>query len=312
MSMEDASSNQIKVTVIVLTLNQRDTTLQCVASLLAGTRRPFHIVVWDNGSQDGTAEAVREAFPVVLMHHHPGNLGVAAGRNAGADLAMTTWQPSHLLFLDNDMLVEPGFIEALYRPFMESDKVGQTQAKLRFLDDRERLNDGGGARINFVRWQATPVGFGEIDRGQYDSVKECISCGGAMMVRADLFQQLGGFDIKFGPFGPEDLDFSLRMQKAGYQALYVPQAVAYHAVSHTFGQGYSEDYARHKSRHWFTLMRRHATPLQQLGFFLIGAPHLAVRVVLREGRKGNLRALRGLARGILDCLRASPGSERLG
>jgi O-antigen biosynthesis protein len=308
----DGSSDQMKLAVIVLTLNQRDTTLQCLASLAACAGPAFRTLLWDNGSQDGTTDAVREAFPQVVVHHHPSNLGVAAGRNSGADLAMTTWQPSHLLFLDNDMLVEPGFIEALYGPFMESNRVGQTQAKLRFLDDRDRLNDGGGARINFLRWQATPVGFGEIDRGQYDRVKECISCGGAMMVRADLFRQLGGFDTKFGPFGPEDLDFSLRLQKAGYRALYVPQAVAYHAVSHTFGQGYSEDYARHKSRHWFALMRRHATPLQQLGFFLIGAPYLAVRVVLREGRKRNLGALRGLARGILDFLRASPDSEGQG
>jgi hypothetical protein len=52
-------------------------------------------------------------------------------------------------------------------------------------------------------------------------------------------------------------------------------------------------------------MRRHASPLQQLGFFLVGVPYLAVRVVLREGRKGNLGALRGLFQGILDHSRAS-------
>jgi GT2 family glycosyltransferase len=119
----------------------------------------------------------------------------------------------------------------------------------------------------------TPVGYGEIDRGQYDTVTECISCGGAMMVRTDVFQELGGFDSLFDPFGPEDMDFSLRLQNAGYQALYVPQAMAYHAVSHTFGKGYSEDYARLKSRHWFKFMRRHASPWQQLAFFLFGAPY---------------------------------------
>ncbi len=304
------ATNQAGIAVIILTYYQRDTTLACLASLVTPRGRPHDVVVWDNGSQDSTAAALQRAYPDVLVHAHPTNLGVAAGRNAAAQLAIETLQPTHLLFLDNDMLVEPGFVEALYTPFTEDDRVGQTQAKLRFMDDPERLNDGGGARISFLRWQATPVGCGEIDRGQYDSVKECISCGGAMMVRADLFEQLGGFDPKFGPFGPEDLDFSLRLQKAGYRALYVPQAVAYHAVSHTFGQGYTEDYARHKSRHWFTLMRRHATPLQQLGFFLIGAPYLAVRVILRETTRGNLGALRGLARGILDHLRASLDTRR--
>jgi O-antigen biosynthesis protein len=299
------SNDQANIAAIVLTLNQRDRTLQCLATLLACEGPSFHTLLWDNGSQDGTVEAVRQAFPQVLAHHHDSNLGVAAGRNAGADLALKTWNPSHLLFLDNDMLVEPEFVGALLRPFFEYDAVGQTQAKLRFMHDRERLNDGGGARISFLLWRVTPVGFGEIDRGQHDTVKKCTACGGAMMVRSDIFRQLGGFDLKFGPFGPEDLDFSLRLQGAGYQALYVPQAVAYHAVSHTYGEGYSEDYARHKSRHWFAFMRRHASPLEQLGFFLAGAPYLAGRVMLREGRKGNLRAVRGLLRGIVDSARAS-------
>jgi GT2 family glycosyltransferase len=272
---------------------------------MASEEPAFQIVVWDNGSQDGTVAAVQEAFPGVLAHYHPSNLGVASGRNAAAELAIQSFNPTHLLFLDNDMLLEPGFVSALLKPFAEDDKLGQTQAKLRFMDDRQRLNDGGGAQINFVLWQITPVGYGEIDRGQHDAVKRCIACGGAMMVRTDVFQRLGGFDSKFDPFGPEDLDFSLRLQKAGYYALYVPQAVAYHVVSHTFGEGYSEDYARHKSRHWFTFMRRHASPFQQLGFFLFGAPYLAVRVVLREGKKGNLGALRGLLRGILDLTKPS-------
>jgi GT2 family glycosyltransferase len=126
-----------------------------------------------------------------------------------------------------------------------------------------------------------------------------------MMVRTDIFQQLRGFDLTFGPFGPEDLDFSLRLSKAGYHALYVPEAVAYHEVSHTFGGEYDEEYARNKSRHWYAFLRRHASPIQQLGFFFLGAPYLAVRVMLREGRKGNLGAIRGIVCGFYDFLKSS-------
>jgi GT2 family glycosyltransferase len=120
-----------------------------------------------------------------------------------------------------------------------------------------------------------------------------------MMVRSDIFQQLSGFDPVFGPFGPEDVDFSLRLQKAGYKVMYVPKAVGYHEVSHTFGKGYSEEYARHKSRHWLLFMRRHANVWQKLAFYLFGAPVLVVKVFVREARRGNLRAIRGLAEGIL-------------
>jgi O-antigen biosynthesis protein len=294
-----------RIVVIILTWNQRETTLRCLESLLPdqpgapGLPGGYTILVWDNGSEDGTVPAVQAAYPQVVAHHHPENLGVAGGRNAAAEFATARLDPTHLLFLDNDILVEPGFVAALYQPFLQSSALGQTQAKLRFMHDRQRINDGGGARVDFVFWQITPVGYGQIDRGQFDRQRPCNACGGAMMVRADVFQQLGGFDLTFNPFGPEDLDFSLRLQKSGYQALFVSQAVAYHVVSHTYGSGYSEEYARHKSRHWLAFMRRHASPAQKLAFYLVGAPTLLVKVVAREARRGNIGAIRGLLLGIL-------------
>jgi GT2 family glycosyltransferase len=81
--------------------------------------------------------------------------------------------------------------------------------------------------------------------------------------------------------------------------MYIPKAVGYHQVSHTYGEGYGEDYARHKSRHWLLFMRRHARFWQKVAFYLFGAPILAVQVLIREARRGNLRAIRGLAAGIL-------------
>lgn len=293
-----------KIIVIILTYNQKDKTLECLSTLLGGDDASFTVLVWDNGSRDGTLAAVNEAFPDVLTHYSESNLGVAGGRNASAQMAISEFGATHLLFLDNDILVEPGFVGALYEPFESDPQLGQTQAKLRFMHDRSLINDGGGAHISFVFWRVKPVGFGEQDQGQYDTPKSCISCGGAMMVRADVFHQLNGFDPLFGPFGPEDLDFSLRLQKVGYKAMYIPKAVGYHQVSHTFGKGYSKEYARHKSRHWLAFMRRHATFGQKLAFYVFGAPILAVQVLVREARRGNLGAIHGLVQGLFHSRKA--------
>jgi GT2 family glycosyltransferase len=291
--------NSTNPVVIILTYNQRQKTLKCLSTLLGGEDIPFKVLVWDNNSRDDTIAAIQETFPDVLTHFSQSNLGVAAGRNASATIAICELGATHLLFLDNDIEVETGFVRALYEPFEADTCLGQTQAKLRFMHDRSLINDGGGARISFVFWRVKPVGFGEPDRGQYDAPRPCISCGGAMMVRSDIFQQLNGFDPLFGPFGPEDLDFSLRLQKAGYKAMYTPRAVGYHQVSHTYGEGYSEEYARHKSRHWLLFMRRHASAGEKIAFYLVGAPILAVQVFIREARRGNLRAFRGLIQGLL-------------
>jgi GT2 family glycosyltransferase len=288
-----------EIVVIILTYNQRQKTLKCLSTLLGGVDIPFKVLIWDNHSQDDTLAAIKVTFPDVTTHYSESNLGVAEGRNASASMAIRDLGATHLLFLDNDIEVEAGFVKALYEPFEADTDLGQTQAKLRFLHDRSLINDGGGARINFAFWRVKPVGFGEPDRGQYDVQRPCISCGGAMMVRSDVFQQLNGFDPLFGPFGPEDLDFSLRLQKAGYKAMYIPKAVGYHQVSHTYGEGYSEEYARHKSRHWLLFMRRHASLWEKIAFYLVGAPILAIRVLVREARRGNLRAIRGLIQGLL-------------
>jgi GT2 family glycosyltransferase len=302
---------QPRVVVVMLTLNQRETTLRALRSMSPGERHRFPVLLWDNGSSDGTAEAVANEFPEVVVHHHPENLGVASGRNAGAKLAIERFDPTHLLFLDNDMMLQPGFAEALLAPFRDDDRVGQTQAKLLFLDDPGRINDGGGCQINFWTGRTDPVGFNEIDRGQCDSVAPCISCGGAMMVRVDLFQQLGGFDSIFDPFGPEDLDFSLRLQALGYKALYIPSAVAYHAVSHTFEGGeYTAVYARSKAKHWLRFLRRHGTPLQKLGFALVGAPLIGMRMTVREVLRGNPGAVIGSVRGFVEALRGHGGSGK--
>jgi GT2 family glycosyltransferase len=301
-----------RVAVVILTHNQCEMTLECLEHVLTMEAPAFYVVLWDNGSWDGTVDAVQERYPSVLTHWNPDNLGVASGRNAAASLALERLSPSHLLFLDNDVEVEPGFLAALLDGFSGDPAIGQTQAKLRFFDDRERLNDGGGCRISFWRGTTSPVGFNEIDRGQRDRRRPCIACGGAMLTRADVFRELGGFDSEFDPVGPEDLDYSLRLQDAGYEALYVPEAVGYHRVSHTFGGGrYSEEYAKHKARNWLTFLRRHGSPLQKIGFFCVSAPLLVLRLVVREGRQGNFRAIRGMLRGLIGMLRGrgEPGGR---
>jgi GT2 family glycosyltransferase len=202
------------------------------------------------------------------------------------------------------MLVTEGFVRALVDTLDADPQIGQAQAKLRFMDDRLRLNDGGGCKIRFWTGLTIPVGYRELDEGQRDAPADCVCCGGAMIVRSRVFQELSGFDATFDPFGPEDLDFSLRLKKAGYRARYAPQAMAYHEVSSTFeGGAYTETYAQNKTKNWLVFMLRHAPWHEKIVFLTVSVPILALRVLIREGRSGNLGAVRGLGRGLIDFLR---------
>ena len=271
------------VAIIILTWNQREETLRCLRSLAEASYQLSRIVLWDNGSVDGTEDAIKYEFSKIIFHRHPKNLGVASGRNAAALLAVRELSPTHLLFLDNDMVVTPGFLESLYEPLTEEPRLAQTAAKIRTLEDPGRLNAAGGADVQFSQGTISPIGYGEVDIGQYDVRRPCLPNGGATLVRVDIFLKLDGFDPVFDPYGPEDLDFSYRVQQAGYHGLYVPEAVVYHDHRRTVDGGYfGETYAANKTRHWMILMRRHASLPQQSGFYLWGAPVGFIRIVCRE------------------------------
>jgi GT2 family glycosyltransferase len=296
------------VVVIILTIDQREKTLRCLESFRAVRRPAYRILLWDNGSTDGTSDAVGELYPEVALAGAPRNLGVASGRNKAAERAVALFDPPYLLFIDNDMTVSPGFLPALLAPFSDDGDLAQTTGKIACLDEATDDATGsrviygaGGCRVRFWLGDTNHVGYGERDVGQYDAAHDCIASGGCMLVRTSIFQELGGFDPLFDPYGPEDLDFGLRARAKGYRALYTPEALVYHDArpgrSYEAGR-YSERYAANRARTWLVFMGRHASLLEKLGFYLVGGPYRLLRLVVRELRDGNFEALSGLARGI--------------
>jgi GT2 family glycosyltransferase len=248
---------------------------------------------------------VRENFPEVLVNHHEKNLGAAGGRNAASELAIDTFNPSHLLFMDNDTVVDPEFLGALLEPFDGDEKLAQTMAKIRYLKDMNRINNGGGSKIEFWKGSTNPIGLNEIDHGQYDKPTKCIAPTTCVLVRTDVFKKVGGFDLKFDPYGYEDLDLSLRIMREGYYGLYVPKALIYHDPSRTtFEDGvFTERYAKHKTRNWFLFMMRHASLSEKLSFIFIGVPFILSRMIVKESRKGNIAFFKGLFLGLVDFLK---------
>ena len=107
------SSETVDVAVIILTHNQQRQTLRCLESFEQVAGPSFRIVLWDNGSSDGTLDAVSARWPDVIVYHHPENAGVASGRNKAVKLALEKLSPRFLLFIDNDMTVTSGFLSAL-------------------------------------------------------------------------------------------------------------------------------------------------------------------------------------------------------
>jgi GT2 family glycosyltransferase len=274
----------------VLNHNGRELLLECLRSVQESDYGHLSVVVVDNGSTDGSAEAVRRLHPEVHLVPSDRNLGVSGGRNAGVRYVNERLRSDFVLFLDNDTQVEPDAVRELVAAAGNDPGIGLVSPKaFRKKGDATLLSAGG---MSFNPWTGAlgDVAAGEIDRGQYDRVRDVQAGPGfAFLVRGTVFGEIGPFDEAFNPYGWEDVDFSLRAGKAGFRVVYTPRAVVYHAGGRA-GRGAILFYERHKARNMMYFIRRHTTMPQWLCFLCV-FPLLAAVRVAKEVFSGNGRVV---------------------
>ena len=222
------SADLPRITIVILNWNGRHHLEGCFESLAAldYPEDSREVILVDNGSDDGSAALVRRRYPWVRVEVNPRNVGFSAGCNQGARLAE---DPDLLVFLNNDMRVEPGFLRALIAPIVGGACVATTGRMMSW--DGSLLNSAGGG-MNFH-------GLG-IQRGLDHPLEELyrrprktlFACGGAMAMDAAIFEEVGGFDEEFFAYY-EDVDLGWRTWVHGHEVHYVPDAVCYHHHSST-------------------------------------------------------------------------------
>ncbi|HEY8582893.1 MAG TPA: glycosyltransferase [Capillimicrobium sp.] len=199
----------------------------CLASLRAQTRRPDAIIVVDNGSQDGSADALGDDVRVLRMG---ANLGFAAAANAGIAAAGTEL----VALVNTDVELEPRWLELLTAALDADPGAAAAASKMVSLRDPSVLDDAGDVlRRDGVCEQR---GRGWPDDGRWDDPGEVFAaCAGAALYRRDAVLAVGGFDERLFSY-LEDVDLGLRLRLAGWRARYEPRAVARHAGGGSAGQ----------------------------------------------------------------------------
>jgi N-acetylglucosaminyl-diphospho-decaprenol L-rhamnosyltransferase len=253
-----------ELSVVIVAWRARDHVLRCLDSLRRHAGLSYESIVVDDGSGDGTPEAVRERFPDAQVVAKHGNEGLVAGRNSALPLVSGRL----VLMLDADTTVKQGALPALAAVLDERPEVGLVGPKL--------VNPDGTLQLSCRRWPSSLIPL--LRRGPYarldpdpavhrrhmmkdwDHASErpvVWVIGAVQMWRAELPELIGRYDASVSSYGGEDLDWCLRVWEAGLEVRYAPQA----EIVHEFQQMTRRNLYGRKSfralRDWYYLQWKH-------------------------------------------------------
>jgi O-antigen biosynthesis protein len=230
------------VSVVMPVFNQFELTCGCLRSVVEHLpEAPIEVIVVDDGSTDATllAPLLLKGGVRVLRNEH--NLGFIGACNRGASVA----QGKYLLFLNNDTLVQPGWVDELVATFEADPRVGVAGARL--LNGDGSLQECGG-----IVWQlgdawnwgrgADPhsPAYGHLREVDYVS-------GAALMLPTALFADLGGFDAHYAPAYYEDTDLCFRVRERGLKVVVQPLSTIIHLEGRTAGTDAARGVKRHQT-----------------------------------------------------------------
>jgi N-acetylglucosaminyl-diphospho-decaprenol L-rhamnosyltransferase len=272
------------VSAVVVSYNVRDLLVQCIASLRADGIE--HIVVVDNASSDGSADAARAADVEVVALD--ANVGFGSGANRGVARTGTPY----VVICNPDLEVEPGANKALTEVLDGDDALGIVAPRIETPDGRlypsartfpDMVDAAGHAFLHFV-WRDNPfsrrykmLDWDHSTPGDVDWV-----AGTYFMARRTAWDAVGGFDEDFFMY-LEDVDLCWRMRDAGWRTRYEPAARVVHAI----GRSTDQTPYRMIAEHHRSLLRYATKTMRgpRRALLPLIAAALGVRTVLAWGQR---------------------------
>ncbi len=218
-----------RVSIVMPVFGKIAYTVACLRSLAehAGDV-PFEVIVVDDASTDSTPARLAEIGGIHVVRNAQ-NLGFVGSCNAGAEQAIGEF----IVFLNNDTVVSAGWLDALLQCFAEEPDAGLVGAQLVYPDGR--LQEAGG----IVFSDGSGWNYGRLDDPadpRYAFRREVDYCSGAaIMLRRDVFRELGGFDTRYAPAYYEDTDLAFAVRAAGKKVFYEPRSLVVHFEGITAG-----------------------------------------------------------------------------
>ena len=217
-----------QLAIVLVNWNSFELTKDTLESLQKTTYTNYDCIVVDNGSADGSGDLIESTFPNCIVLKSITNKGFTGGNNIGMDYALQ-YGYEYIMMLNNDVAVEPNFLEPLIARLDQDASIGAVQPLIYFHHDRNLIWNAGSSFNPLLGICSTPD-YNKKDPGhQFKNKSKKIDwiTGCAFMMRASVLKKVGLLKEAFFIYY-EDVDLSFRIKAAGYQLDYVPSAVIYH------------------------------------------------------------------------------------
>lgn len=230
------------ISIIIVHYNTEKDTRECLKSLtkLEAKNYRYNIIIVDNGSKEPLRLTHKELENKVEVLRSESNLGFTGGNNIGLRHALNTHNSDYVLLLNSDTLIEPTFLEKMYTYAEANPEVGLMNPKIYFGKGNEyHTTSYTKAELGKVLWYVGGSidwqhllsfhrGIDEVDRGHFDTVQETdFATGCCLLIRRQALESVGPLNDRLFLYS-EDVDLSLRIQRAGFKTIMYPEAVIWH------------------------------------------------------------------------------------
>ena len=224
---------EIIVSIITINYNGFKDTCELIESLPLEDLS-IEVIVVDNASKEDEATIIANRYPQVKVIRSEQNLGFAGGNNLG----IKATQGKYILFINNDTILghQTSDIRHLVSRIETDAKIGMVCPKIRFAWGDKPIQFAGYTPLSHYTMRNCSIGFGESDRGQYDTAYPTpYAHGAAMMVKREAIEKVGLMPECYFLYY-EELDWSMMFTRAGYSIWYEPACTIYHKESQATGQ----------------------------------------------------------------------------
>ena len=244
-----------RVSIVIPVYGQHLMTFTCLKSIAATCQdQKIEVIVIDDCSPE-PAESALQMVTGIRHIRNAENLGFLKNCNK----AVASAQGEFVVLLNNDVIVTPGWLDALTNTYDQRPDVGMVGAKLIYPDGR--LQEAGG-----ILWRdGSAWNWGrnqDASRPEYNYLREVDYCSGAvLLLKRSFWNELGGFDERYAPAYYEDTDLAFRVREAGKRVFYQPNAVVVHFEGQSSGTDLTQGVKRFQVVNQETFVGRWASIL---------------------------------------------------